>query len=37
MTEHSVVHSTFVLERVYDATPERVFAAWGTDELNRQG
>jgi uncharacterized protein YndB with AHSA1/START domain len=29
MTEHSVVHSTFVLERIYDASPERVFAAWG--------
>ncbi|HWG27583.1 SRPBCC domain-containing protein [Actinospica sp.] len=29
MTEHSVTHSTFVLERIYDAAPERVFAAWG--------
>jgi uncharacterized protein YndB with AHSA1/START domain len=26
MTE--VLHSTFTLERSYDATPERVFAAW---------
>jgi uncharacterized protein YndB with AHSA1/START domain len=29
MTERSVTHSTFVLERIYDASPERVFAAWG--------
>ena len=26
--ERSVVHSTFTVERVYDATPARVFAAW---------
>ncbi|MBR7836278.1 SRPBCC family protein [Actinospica durhamensis] len=29
MTERSVTHSTFTLERVYDAPVERVFAAWG--------
>jgi uncharacterized protein YndB with AHSA1/START domain len=28
MSERSVVHDAFVVERVYDASPERVFAAW---------
>jgi len=28
MNGHSVIHSTFSLERVYQATPARVFAAW---------
>ena len=28
MTERSVSHSTFVVERTYDASPARVFAAW---------
>jgi uncharacterized protein YndB with AHSA1/START domain len=28
MSDHSVVHSTFSLERTYDAGPERVFGAW---------
>jgi uncharacterized protein YndB with AHSA1/START domain len=28
MSERSVVHDSFVVERVYDASPERVFAAW---------
>lgn len=28
MTERSTVHSTFVIERTYAASPERVFAAW---------
>ena len=28
MTERSVTHATFVIERTYDATPARVFAAW---------
>lgn len=28
MTEHSVTHGTFTLERVYAAPPSRVFAAW---------
>lgn len=28
MSEHSVTHGTFVVERVYDASPARVFAAW---------
>ena len=28
----SVTHATFVLERTYDAPPERVFAAWATQQ-----
>jgi uncharacterized protein YndB with AHSA1/START domain len=28
MTDHSVTHATFSLERVYSASPTRVFAAW---------
>lgn len=28
MTERSVTHATFVVERTYDASPELVFAAW---------
>jgi uncharacterized protein YndB with AHSA1/START domain len=28
MPEHTVGHSTFSLERVYDASPGRVFGAW---------
>jgi uncharacterized protein YndB with AHSA1/START domain len=28
MSEHSVAHSTFSLERTYMAAPTRVFAAW---------
>jgi uncharacterized protein YndB with AHSA1/START domain len=28
MTERSVTHATFVIERTYDAAPARVFAAW---------
>src|SRR5207237_5271460 len=28
MTQRSVTHSTFVIERRYDAKPDRVFAAW---------
>ena len=28
MTEHSVTHATFVLERLYDASPARVFKAF---------
>lgn len=28
MTERSVTHATFVIERVYDAAPARVFKAW---------
>lgn len=28
MTQHSAAHGSFTLERVYDATPARVFKAW---------
>ncbi len=28
MTKRSVTHTTFVIERTYDASPARVFAAW---------
>jgi len=28
MSERSAEHAAFVVERVYDASPERVFAAW---------
>jgi uncharacterized protein YndB with AHSA1/START domain len=28
MTERSVTHATFVIERTYSASPARVFAAW---------
>ncbi len=28
MTERSVVHSTFTIERTYDRPPARVYAAW---------
>jgi len=32
MTEPSVIHDTFVLERTYPATPSRVFAAFASKE-----
>ena len=32
MTERSVVHATIVLERIYSASPARVFAAWSNKE-----
>jgi uncharacterized protein YndB with AHSA1/START domain len=28
MAERSVTHATFVIERIYEASPARVFAAW---------
>jgi uncharacterized protein YndB with AHSA1/START domain len=36
MTERSVTHSSFTLERTYDASPARVFAAWADQEQKRQ-
>jgi uncharacterized protein YndB with AHSA1/START domain len=30
MTKRSVTHASFVIERGYDASPARVFAAWAT-------
>jgi uncharacterized protein YndB with AHSA1/START domain len=32
MTERSVTHATFVVERAFDASPARVFAAWADPE-----
>jgi len=36
MSKQSVTHDTFNLERVYDASPARVFAAFSQPELKRQ-
>jgi uncharacterized protein YndB with AHSA1/START domain len=33
MTERTVTHATFVLERTYDASPARVFAAFADPEV----
>ena len=32
MTERSVIHDTFTIERTYPATPSRVFAAFASEE-----
>ncbi|HTA15988.1 MAG TPA: SRPBCC family protein [Solirubrobacteraceae bacterium] len=32
MSERSAVHSTFAIERIYEATPARVFSAWAEPE-----
>lgn len=32
MTERNVTHSTFVIDRTYDAPPDMVYAAWSTEE-----
>jgi uncharacterized protein YndB with AHSA1/START domain len=36
MEERSVIHSTFVIERSYTATPERVFAAFADPAKKRR-
>ena len=36
MQKHSVTHSTFVIERNYPATPERVFAAFADPAKKRR-
>lgn len=36
MTKRSVIHSTFVLERTYDAPPARVFKAFSDIEAKRR-
>jgi uncharacterized protein YndB with AHSA1/START domain len=36
MTERSVEHAIFVVERRYDAAPDRVFAAWSDLEAKAQ-
>jgi uncharacterized protein YndB with AHSA1/START domain len=36
MTRPSVQHTSFALEREFNATPERVFAAWADPEAKRR-
>ena len=36
MTERSVKHATFVIERTYDASPARVFAAFADPEIKKR-
>lgn len=36
MTERSVTHATFVIERIYDAPPARVFAAFADPVVKRR-
>jgi uncharacterized protein YndB with AHSA1/START domain len=36
MSEYSTVHSTFSVERRYDASPARVFAAWSDPKARLQ-
>jgi uncharacterized protein YndB with AHSA1/START domain len=36
MSDRSATHSTFVIERDYDAPPQRVFAAWADERAKRQ-
>ena len=36
MTQRSVTHATFVLERVYDAAPARVFKAFADPAAKRR-
>jgi uncharacterized protein YndB with AHSA1/START domain len=35
MTKRSTTHATFVIERTYDASPARVFAAWADPAAKR--
>lgn len=36
MTQRTVIHATFVIERTYDAAPARVFAAWASRDSKAQ-
>jgi uncharacterized protein YndB with AHSA1/START domain len=36
MADRTVVHDTLVTERIYDATPDRVFAAWRDPAIKRE-
>jgi uncharacterized protein YndB with AHSA1/START domain len=36
MSKRSATHGTFVIERAYDASPARVFAAWADDNAKRR-
>ena len=36
MTERSIAHGTFVLERTYPATPARIFRAWADPAIKQR-
>lgn len=36
MTQRSTAHATFAIERTYDASPQRVFAAWAQREAKER-
>ncbi len=36
MTEHSIAHGTFVVERHYPASPARVFRAWADPDIKKR-
>jgi uncharacterized protein YndB with AHSA1/START domain len=36
MSDRSVAHATFAIERVYDASPARVFEAWSDPEAKKR-
>ncbi len=36
MTERTVIHDTFVIERTYPATPSRAFAAFASEEAKER-
>jgi uncharacterized protein YndB with AHSA1/START domain len=36
MSDRSATHATFVIERTYDASPARVFAAWAEKSAKQQ-
>lgn len=36
MTDHSIAHGTFVLERKYPASPARVFRAWADPDIKKR-
>lgn len=36
MTERSAIHSSFVIQRTYDAAPKRAFAAFSEPEIKNR-
>ena len=36
MTDRSVVHTSYTLERIYSTAPAQVFAAWASQDAKRQ-
>ena len=36
MTQHSILHTSFVIDRQFRAPPARVFAAWADPEIKRR-